>query len=68
MRLSINPDGRRHAKLDVDKVRQVKALLAEGRLSHGQLGLKFKVNRSTITKIKHGKAWADVQLISQELA
>lgn len=47
--------------LDVDKVSRIKSLLLDGKNSDREIGEMFGVSRLTISSIKHGQAWKDVQ-------
>ncbi|MCF0126444.1 MAG: HNH endonuclease [Clostridia bacterium] len=48
------------AKLDEDKVREIKKLLKEG-LSLSEIGAIYGVGKTTISDIKNGKRWKHVQ-------
>lgn len=49
-----------HAKLNEDKVRQIKSLLAQ-KISCAEIGRKFGMPRMCIGKIKNGQAWKHVK-------
>jgi predicted XRE-type DNA-binding protein len=48
------------AKLDREKVLQIKELLRIKTLSQYEIAKKFKVSRGTILDIVHGRSWKDV--------
>lgn len=48
-------------KLDVDRVRLIKAALADGGETYDQIGRRFGVTGGCIYTIKKGKAWAWVE-------
>lgn len=54
------------AKLNEDKVREIKKLLAEGKLTHYQIAELFHISRQTIGFIKNGRLWSHVKLDSNE--
>jgi predicted GIY-YIG superfamily endonuclease len=49
-----------HSKLNEDKVRQIKVLLAQ-KISCAEIGRRFGMPRMCIGKIKNGQAWAHVK-------
>lgn len=50
-----------NAKLNVDKVRQIKYALSEG-VAQAELSRRFKVSPSSIQQIVNGKAWRHVKI------
>ena len=48
------------AKLTVQDVRLIDALLLDERISMGQIANKFNVSRNAIWDIAHGKTWKQV--------
>lgn len=50
------------AKLDECKVRQIKELLTQGKLTYNQIADMFHVSRPTIRCIKDGRLWKHVNL------
>lgn len=55
------------AKLDEDKVREIKKLLAEGKLTHYQIADMFQISRPTVGFIKNGRLWTHVKLEAIDL-
>lgn len=49
-------DGRRHAKLTADEVKEVRALLAEG-VKGTTIAARYGVSNVTISDIKTGRSW-----------
>jgi hypothetical protein len=47
-------------KLNEDKVREIKKLLADGNLKHREIAQKFNISTCTITQICNKKAWSHV--------
>jgi predicted XRE-type DNA-binding protein len=60
---NFNVKGSQHgqAKLDEEKVLEIKRLLAEKNLTQKKIGEKYGVNQNTISLIKSGKIWSHVE-------
>jgi hypothetical protein len=50
------------AVLDEQKVREIKQLLAEGKMTQKEIGEKYGVSRVCISNIKTGKNWKHVEI------
>ncbi|MBU3216663.1 hypothetical protein LL033_17355 [Clostridium estertheticum] len=48
--------------LDVEKVKEIKTLIAEGIMKINDIALAYGVKACTITKIKHGYRWSNVNI------
>jgi DNA invertase Pin-like site-specific DNA recombinase len=48
-----------NAKLDRGKVREVRGLLADG-VPGVEVARRFGVSKATVSKVRNGRAWADV--------
>ena len=48
------------AKLNEEKVREIKKLLSENKLTQNEIGIKYNVSHRTISNIKIGKSWSHV--------
>lgn len=55
-----NMRNRRCPKLNIVKVKEIKKLLAEGRLLQKEIARKFGIGKIYLWKIKTGRWWADV--------
>lgn len=55
------------AKLDENKVREIKKLLLEGNLKQHQIASMFNISRVTIGFIKNGRLWTHVKLEANDL-
>jgi hypothetical protein len=49
----------RHAKLTEAKVKEIKALILEGK-NNTEIGKSYDIDRSVISRIRHGRAWSFV--------
>ena len=56
----INVRNRSTTILNVDKVRQIKTLICEGKLKQSVMAVKFGVSAATISDIKYGRSWKDI--------
>jgi hypothetical protein len=73
LRPLVNTQGEKNgfSKLTEFQVRQIKHLLADGKLTQKTIGSQFNVSRSTVKDIKSGKRWGhllDVTSICDERA
>ncbi len=59
LRPKINTQGENNgfSKLTEAQVKQIKQLLADGNLTHKEIGSRFGVARRTISDIKRNKRW-----------
>ena len=48
------------AKLNEEKVKEIKKLLSENKLTQSEIGIKYNVSHRTISNIKIGKSWGHV--------
>ena len=48
------------AKLNEEKVKEIKKLLSENKLTQNEIGIKYNVSHRTISNIKIGKSWSHV--------
>lgn len=53
-------NGHKMVKLDKEKVKEIKCLLVENMLTTNEMGQKYNVSNTTISKIKLGKSWKHV--------
>jgi len=48
-------------KLDEDQVREIKQLIAQGNFTQREIAARFQVERTHISRIKHGKSWPHIK-------
>ncbi len=68
LRLLVNTQGEKNgfAKLTKAQVRQIKQLLADGNLTHKEIGSRFGVARRTISDINTNKRWGYLALYRKQ--
>lgn len=54
-------DSHSQAKLNSEKVREIRKLLSEGKLTQKQIGAIYGVNQANISDINRGKRWGHVE-------
>ena len=54
-----NTSNRTKIKMNWDKVRNIRKLYKDGRVTQDQLGKKFKISQSSISRIVINKAWVE---------
>lgn len=52
------------ARLTAKQVRSIRAFLASGKVSLGELAKRFQVSYATISAIKTGRIWRDVEAVA----
>lgn len=50
----------KHSKLTKEQIIEIKLLLIAGRLTHKEIGKKYEVGSSSITRIKHSVRWKHI--------